>query len=157
MNPFGMFGSEMIQQPGVMYDASGMPLDTSMGYPGGGMAMPMGGYPVGGMPMMGQQYPSMGYQSPIGRMDYSGYVKYSRAQMLEGLRNYVVMANQGRVPISREEKLDETPQYLRHACAECGVSQLQMLQFNIPEAGVSIPFYFCTACGKLFYWKDFYM
>lgn len=103
-----------------------------------------------GMPGYGVQ------QYPVGRVDSMGYVHYTRQQMLDGLRNYVIQNTQGRVPIAREEKLEETPQLLRHACAECGVSYLQMLQFPIPEMNLVIPFYFCTACGKLFYYKDFY-
>ena len=145
-----------------MYIPGQYPPDAMMpgmtGYPGMDMGMGMGmqgGYPMSGG-MVG--FPTGIPQFPeymAGRMDASGYVKYTRAQMLDGLRNYVIMCNNGRVPISKEEKLEETPQLLRHACAECGVSQLQMLTFNIPEAGIQIPFYFCTACGKLFYWKDF--
>lgn len=122
---------------GVM--AGGMPYQQQFGG--------MGGYP----PMSGMPYG--GYSQPMGRVDAMGYVKYSRQQMLDGLRNFVVM--QTHMPISKEEKIPETPALLRHACAQCGISQLQMLQFNIPESGITIPFYFCTACGKLFYYKDF--
>lgn len=122
------------------------------------------GYSPDGMGAMPVGYPNqMQYGAPMGYPAvgaYSGQVcyapiKYSRQQMLDGLRNYVVMS--GQVPISREEKIEETPQLLRHACAPCGVSFLQMLNFSIPEVGVNIPFYFCTACGKLYYYKDFYM
>ena len=146
-----------------MYIPGQYPPDGMMpGYPGMDMGMGAGMDMQGGYPMQGGMvgYPPMTPQYPgymAGRMDASGYVKYTRAQMLDGLRNYVIMCNNGRVPISKEEKLEETPPLLRHACAECGVSQLQMLTFNIPEAGVQIPFYFCTACGKLFYYKDFYL
>lgn len=150
MYPYDMYG----QDPSMGMDM-GLGMDAGMGVPGMGAGMPGMGM---GMPGFGMQggFP-MTYQQPIGRLDYSGYVKYTRQQMLDGLRNYVIMANQGRVPISKEEKIEETPQVLRHACADCGVSYLQMLTFNIPEAGVQIPFYFCTACGKLYYYKDFYV
>lgn len=177
MNPFdifgGMFGggmpvddgSGMCGAPnmvGAVQDAmlagqivAGMQQDAMLAGQAIGMqqAAMFGGQPMG---YPGQQI-GFGYQPPIGRMDYSGYVKYTRPQMLDGLRNYVIMSNQGKVMISREEKLEETPQLLRHACADCGISYLQMLTFNIPEAGVQIPFYFCTACGKLYYYKDFYV
>lgn len=128
---FGMMQQQAMQQQ-AMYQPQG-------GYSMYGVMPPQGGAP-------------MGYDF-MGRMDASGYVRYTRQQMLDGLRNYVVM--QTGVPISKEEKLPETPQFLRHACAQCGISSLQMLTFQIPEAGISIPFYFCTACGKLFYYKDF--
>lgn len=136
------------------------------GYPDysgqGGMQQPQIVMPQININVQQPQYPQQGYpaqgyqpqyQAPVGRMDASGYVKYTRQQMLDGLRNYVIM--QTRMTINKEEKILETPQVLRHACAECGVSKLQMLQFRIPEAGISIPFYFCTACGKLYYYKDF--
>lgn len=166
MNIFGVFGgmfgpSGGMGQPDIGVGMNVMPQDASM-Y---GAGMCMGMMPQDACMMPGFQDQGMfgvapgmcgyGYQPPVGRMDYSGFVKYTRQQMLDGLRNYVIMCNQGRIAISKEEKIDETPQLLRHACAECGVSHLQMLMFNIPEAGIQIPFYFCTACGKLFYYKDF--
>lgn len=169
LNPFGIFGfgaadSTMTGEvmpgvgmtPGVDCMPGMMPGD-GFGMPG---MMPDAGFGMQSPGMYGGQgvvfQPGfMGGGMSVGRMDYSGYVKYSRQQMLEGLRNYVINCNQGRVMISREEKLEETPQLLRHACADCGISYLQMLTFNIPEAGIQIPFYFCTSCGKLFYYKDF--
>lgn len=155
----GMGGGYPYQGP-EMLGMMGQP-QTPMGrgaYPYSGPEMfgMMGQQAGAGYSMYGVMPPGVGMSQGYGfqgRMDASGYVKYSRQQMLDGLRNFVIM--QTRVPISKEEKLEETPQFLRHACAQCGVSQLQMLQFNIPEAGISIPFYFCTACGKLFYYKDF--
>lgn len=157
-----MFGSFFGGQPDMtVQDPSMMGMAGGMGLPCYDMGMMQGqlsGVYAGGvgMPMGGMAPGMIGMQMPCGTIDCAGYVKYTRQQMLDGLRNYVIMNTQGRVPISRAEKIEETPQLLRHACAECGVSRLQMLVFNIPEAGVQIPFYFCTACGKLFYYKDFY-
>lgn len=95
------------------------------------------------------------YNVPYGSMYGNiGMIKYTRAQYLEGLRNYVI--NNTGVVITKEEKLDDAmPQLLRHACAQAKISNLGICYFNVPETGVSIPFFFCTACGKLFYPRDF--
>jgi hypothetical protein len=93
-----------------------------------------------------------GYQGQVGSVDRFGNVKYTRAQIIQGLRDYV-MNNSG-VMISKEEKIDDTPQLLRHACAEAKISQLGINYFYVPEMGLQIPFYFCTACGKLFYPRE---
>ena len=89
----------------------------------------------------------------MGRVDSYGQVTYRRNEILQGLRDYVV--NQTGKPISKEEKIEETPELLRHACVECKVSQLGVCYFTVPEMNLSVPFYFCTACGKLYYLKDF--
>lgn len=117
-----------------------------------------GFYGGNGYPNMGMNYGQgmagygQGMQQPMGMYDYGNMIRYSKSQILQGLRDYVVGVSN--VPIVREEKLEDTPQLLRHACAEAKVSQLGMNQFTVPEMGLSIPFYFCTACGKLFYPKD---
>lgn len=105
-------------------------------------------------PMYNMPSQAMIPQTPImGRVDKYGMVHYTKAQILDGLRNYV-MANTGR-QITREEKLEETPQLLRHACAEAKITNLPLSNFYVAEMNVSVPFYFCQACGKLFYLKDF--
>ena len=105
-------------------------------------------------PMYNMPSQAMIPQTPImGRVDKYGMVHYTKAQILDGLRNYVI-ANTGR-QITREEKLEETPQLLRHACAEAKITNLPLSNFYVAEMNVSVPFYFCQACGKLFYLKDF--
>ena len=88
-----------------------------------------------------------------GRMDRFGNIRYTRPQIIQVLRDYCT--NSTGVYISKEEKIDEAPQLLRHACAEAGISQLSMYEFPVQAMGISVPFYFCKACGKLFYMKDF--
>lgn len=90
---------------------------------------------------------------PQGRIDGFGFVHYTKAQYLVGLRNYVF--NLTGVAITKEERLDDVPQLLRHACAAAKISKLAQCYFQVPETGVSIPFFFCLACGKLYYPRDF--
>ena len=112
------------------------------------------------IPMMNQQMPIMNQQMPMGYPQMQGYgysqgfqqIRYTKGQIIQGLRDYVV--NCSRVPINKEERIDDTPKLLRHACAECKVSQLGINQFNIPEMYLSIPFYFCKSCGKLYYPRE---
>ena len=93
------------------------------------------------------------YQAPVGRVDRQGMVHYTRSQYIEGLRAYVI--NSSGIQISSEERIEESPNLLRHACAVSRISMLPICYFNVPETGVQIPFYFCMSCGKLFYVKDF--
>ena len=105
--------------------------------------------------MMGMQ-PNMGmYQQPMGTVDRFGFVKYSRQQYLDMLRNYVITNCQ--VAISKEQPILETPDNLRHCCVESQskITMLPKLWCYIPETNMSIAFYFCRDCGKLFYFKDF--
>lgn len=105
--------------------------------------------------MMGMQ-PNMGiYQQPMGTVDRFGFVKYSRQQYLDILRNYVITNCQ--VAISKEQPILETPDNLRHCCVESQskITMLPKLWCYVPETNMSIAFYFCRDCGKLFYFKDF--
>lgn len=102
----------------------------------------------------GYDFGNQGYgYGQQGSVDRFGNVKYTKGQIIQGLRDYVTM-NTG-IPISAEEKIEDTPQLMRHACAAAKISQLGINYFCVPEMGLQIPFYFCTACGKLFYPKDF--
>lgn len=149
----------------------GYPGDSNMGYQGGYLGDPNMGYPGAYPPqiesMPGNQgyngqvspYPyaaqaAQGYtQAPVGRVDRMGMVHYTRGQYIDGLRAYVM--NSSGIQITSEERIDETPSLLRHACAASRISMLPICYFNVPETGVQIPFYFCMSCGKLFYMKDF--
>ena len=147
--------------------------------------MPMQGMPIQGMPMQGMDYgmsmqgmpmQGMDYGIPMQGMDYgtqyatqgfldNQYIQQQLMQMLyngksqnkafalDCLRAYVVQLCQ--VNISSEVKLEETPNLIKHACLPCKVSRLPVNQYTIPEFGISIPFYFCKGCGKLYYMKDF--
>lgn len=131
-----------------------------------GYNQPMQGYGQGMMPMQDQYNQNMMMQQNMydtqminpygGRIDQMGYVHYSRGQVLQMLRDYVVM-NTGKTIVC-EEKLDDLPMgSLRHCCAESKsiITSLSPYTFQLPEAGIQFQFYFCMDCCKLFYPKDF--
>lgn len=124
------------------------------------------GYGQGMMPMQDPYNQNMMMQQNMygtqminpygGRVDQMGYVHYSRGQVLQMLRDYVVM-NTGKTIVC-EEKLDDLPMgSLRHCCAESKsiITSLNPYTFQLPEAGIQFQFYFCMDCCKLFYPKDF--
>lgn len=131
-----------------------------------GYNQPMQGYDQGMMPMQDPYNQNMMMQQNMygtqminpygGRVDQMGYVHYSRGQVLQMLRDYVVM-NTGKTIVC-EEKLDDLPMgSLRHCCAESKsiITSLSPYTFQLPEAGIQFQFYFCMDCCKLFYPKDF--
>lgn len=131
-----------------------------------GYNQPMQGYSQGMMPMQDPYSQNMMMQQNMygtqmmnpygGRVDQMGYVHYSRGQVLQMLRDYVVM-NTGKTIVC-EEKLDDLPMgSLRHCCAESKsiITSLSPYTFQLPEAGIQFQFYFCMDCCKLFYPKDF--
>lgn len=121
--------------------------------------LPMQGYNQG--MMMQDPYSQGMYGNQMmnpygGRVDQMGYVHYSRGQVLQMLRDYIVM-NTGKT-IMCEEKLDDLPMNsLRHCCAESKsiITNLSPYTFQLPEADIQFQFYFCMDCCKLFYPKDF--
>lgn len=145
-----LFGAAQAQAQNQMMQSQGM--------------MPMQGYNQGMMQdpysqnmMMQQSMYGNQMMSPYGgRVDQMGYVHYSRGQVLQMLRDFVVM-NTGKT-IMCEEKLDDLPMNnLRHCCAESKsiITNLCPYTFQLPEAGIQFQFYFCMDCCKLFYPKDF--
>lgn len=151
--------SQMMQSQNMMQGQGIMPMQ---GY-NQGMAQ-MQGYNQGMMQdpysqnmMMQQSMYGNQMMSPYGgRIDQMGYVHYSRGQVLQMLRDFVVM-NTGKT-IMCEEKLDDLPMNnLRHCCAESKsiITNLCPYTFQLPEAGIQFQFYFCMDCCKLFYPKDF--
>lgn len=131
-----------------------------------GYSQSIQGYGQGMMPMQDPYSQNMMMQQNMygtqmmnpygGRVDQMGYVHYSRGQVLQMLRDYVVM-NTGKTIVC-EEKLDDLPMgSLRHCCAESKsiITSLNPYTFQLPEAGIQFQFYFCMDCCKLFYPKDF--
>ena len=141
------------------------------------MQDPMMGQPdvFGQMNMMGGQMDMMGYQQPMmqqpmgmmpqmdvsqmgmmgyGNFDGYGYkpVHYSKSEILEGLKCYI--ANNTGIMVTRVVKLDDFPQYVKHACMNGKIQHLIPNTFTVPEAGVSFQYWFCMYCGKLFILKD---
>lgn len=151
--------NQMMNNQNMMQGQGMMPVQ---GYNQG--MMPMQGYTQGMMQdpysqniMMQQNMYGNQMMSPYGgRIDQMGYVHYSRGQVLQMLRDFVVI-NTGKT-IMCEEKLDDLPMNnLRHCCAESKsiITNLCPYTFQLPEAGIQFQFYFCMDCCKLFYPKDF--
>lgn len=151
--------NQMMNNQNMMQGQGMMPMQ---GY--NQVMMPMQGYTQGMMQdpysqniMMQQSMYGNQMMSPYGgRIDQMCYVHYSRGQVLQMLRDFVVM-NTGKT-IMCEEKLDDLPMNnLRHCCAESKsiITNLCPYTFQLPEAGIRFQFYFCMDCCKLFYPKDF--
>ena len=126
------------------------------GYPQQGQMMPE--QMMQGQMMQPQMMQGNMYQQPMYDSQMMGYnmqaPRINRASIMQYIQNYVINLTQ--VPISKVEKIEETPDVLRHACVEVGdVSYLQANKFPVPELGIYVMFYFCTACGKLYIQKDF--
>lgn len=61
--------------------------------------------------------------------------------------------------VTKVETIEEAPQYLRHACAESGISFLQQQIFLVPQdygTAIRFPYYYCNQCGKLFVYRFLY-
>ena len=151
-----LFGAAQAQAQSQMMNNQNMVQGQGM--------IPMQGYNQGMMQdqysqnmMMQQSMYGNQMMNPYGgRVDQMGYVHYSRGQVLQMLRDFVVM-NTGKT-IMYEEKLDDLPMNsLRHCCAESKsiITSLSPYTFQLPEAGIQFQFYFCMDCCKLFYPKDF--
>ena len=80
-------------------------------------------------------------------------IRYSKGEILNGMQNYISNANG--VAVSTIEKVEEVRPQIRHACWQGKLSLLKVGYFNVPEMGLSVPYYFCRACGKLLYYKDY--
>lgn len=157
-----MMQSQNMMQGQDMMSMQGYNQGMAQGYNQG--MMPMQGYNQGMMQdpysqniMIQQSMYGNQMMNPYGgRIDQMGYVHYSRGQVLQMLRDFVVM-NTGKT-IMCEEKLDDLPMNnLRHCCAESKsiITNLCPYTFQLPEAGIQFQFYFCMDCCKLFYPKDF--
>lgn len=146
----------LMQEQNMMMQEQMQMQNNMMQMQGGMMADPMYSQPMFmQQPMMMPQMQSM----QMCRYDrYGNYIppKFSKVQLLQYMRDYIVNST-GR-PISREEKLDDAPpQTLRHCCVEAKITSLPLNTFQAQSDGmpVNIQFYFCKACGKLIYVRDF--
>ena len=161
-------GSPSMNQPMV-----GQPMNQPMGYSQADMSQGFSGgfssgfsgadgfgYDNGFSSGYGAYGASQGYggfdaygQQSYGSMDRFGNIKYSKHEIIDALI-YQIQCTTGRVVVE-QQKIEDTPDFLRHACAEAKISRLQRLSFPVYEMGIEVPFYFCLACGKLFYPSNF--
>ncbi len=89
--------------------------------------------------------------------------KLTGAEILNKLREHIFCNVRGDYELSPETQnrflhehptqIDEFPDRLRHACLYLGVTPLDKHIFNIENKDefYSIPYYFCSCCGKIFY------
>lgn len=97
------------------------------------------------------------YMNPMQNQMYMNQMgnipRITHKAALDMLRYYV--AQQYNCYIQKEKKIEEIPQELRHSCLQTGVTKLPLQYYNIIEAGIQIPYYFCNYCGTLYIFKDF--
>lgn len=95
---------------------------------------------------------NQGFGQSMPTFNNLGIMMLRRDEKMMYLKSYI-MRNTG-LEVEVEQKIDEVPQFLRHACPVCGVVKLPMYSFCIQEAQFSIQFYFCNHCRKLYYPAD---
>lgn len=104
--------------------------------------MPSYQYNGAGYRQMQQYYPQgygvQGYQMR----------KPSVSEIYRNLAQYVCSVT-GTMPVNTI-KLAETPQKMRHACVEAGISNLEKNLYCIPEFGITIEYYYCKSCCTLY-------
>ena len=76
----------------------------------------------------------------------------SRSELYNLLRQYLYANG---CQISKEVRVDEKPQVLRHACLQTGVVFLPIQIFQpFGIHGAQVCYYLCKNCGKLFIVRD---
>lgn len=90
-----------------------------------------------------------GQNSPVMR-------KFTKREVYETIAMQV-QSSTG-VVVTSTTKLEETPQQLRHCCPVGGISFLVQYLFDVPSPYglIKVPYYFCSTCGKLYIFSDFY-
>lgn len=63
-----------------------------------------------------------------------------------------------RVPVTKINKIQEVPNALRHSCPRTGIVFLQKFEYSVPTPSgvILVPYYFCSMCGTLFIYSEFY-
>jgi len=86
----------------------------------------------------------------------------SKFMVIQTIANEVGVKSmqRGASGVSQTVKIEETPASLRHACTMGGISYLPKNMYTCDLSGgygqpVSIPYYFCSVCGKFFIYNDF--
>ena len=87
---------------------------------------------------------------------YQGIKRVSKQEVYNAIA-YQVQNSTG-VCVSNIIKLDDTPSQIRHCCVGGGISILSAYTFNVPSpfGVVSVPYYFCSTCGNLYIFSNFY-
>ena len=105
--------------------------------------------------MMNMQQMSV-QQNQMQTMVMQGTRHLTRGEIVNDMSMFATR-NTG-VVVSKVVKLDEMPNTLRHACTYAGVTELPQYTYQyMSEYGsaITVPFFFCPKCGKLFYDSDY--
>lgn len=84
-------------------------------------------------------------------------MRYTRTQVVEAIANYC--ANYSGKMISQIVNIEETPDNIRHSCIDTGITFLPKMEWSVPCEDIpnlTLPFYFCSCCGKLFVYRHLY-
>lgn len=136
----------------------GVPMDGMQGYPQCyPQGMPSPQYNNGYYSQMQQGYPQ-GYEVQGYGMQGYGMPQMRKPSVSEVYRNLAqyVCSVTGTMPVTTI-KLEETPQKMRHACIEAGISNLEKNIYSVPEFGITVEYYYCKACCKLFVQGEVYI
>lgn len=100
-------------------------------------------------PQMQPEVPSvMPLQQQTFSYDRYGQIKFKVSDGIN-LLTQDILRRTGSYP-NKVVKIAESPDLLRHACVDCGISKLPRYNFPIPEANFNISFWYCTACKTLY-------
>lgn len=80
---------------------------------------------------------------------------YTKSAIIAAVSEYCY--NQTGVAVTKTEKVEECPTSIRHACLNGGIRFLPQYYLTLPSVNgnITVYFYFCTLCGKLFIFNDF--
>lgn len=80
---------------------------------------------------------------------------YTKSAIIAAVSKYCY--NQTGVAVTKTEKVEECPTSIRHACLNGGIRFLPQYYLTLPSVSgnITVYFYFCTLCGKLFIFNDF--
>lgn len=107
---------------------------------------------------MYNQFNQMGYGQQQNAMGYDpnyGMPRLTKGTACQMVCEYVLQ--QTGVAVTKMTKIDECPSSMRHACVNGGIQSLPQYYLNVPSqfGMLTIYFYFCNICGKLFIYDGF--
>lgn len=95
-------------------------------------------------------------------MEYNSYRQQPAMSKIPKNQVYRYIADEAtrvtRVPVTKINKIQEVPNTMRHSCPRTGIVFLQKFEYSVPTPTgvISVPYYFCSMCGTLFIYSEFY-